>query len=193
MFLLDRTPCPIPPETHEWLKIFASTIGGMIAGLISGLVAEPIRTNIKRKSDIRRVEKAIQFDRLIVNIALEAFKRGLVSSDDFWGNIDFPGFEYYWEKNRELFYDSLALQMMRAKCEEAMALSKSALVGNTLSTEAISRLPEILNEIQKANEHIDESDLSLKTLKQRILHKYSPHTWSWLKRISNRLGKHPRA
>jgi hypothetical protein len=67
-----------------------------------------------------------------------------------WGTrlgVELPAFEYYWDKNRELFYSSMELQLLRLQCMTVERLK--GLVANKQKTgeEAMEKLHEIVAQV----------------------------------------------
>jgi len=71
------------------------------------------------------MECAIGMDFLMLSIGLETVKHDLVPAEKFWMGLSLPAFEYYWEKNREMFYGSFELQNLRMQCMTVLLIKES--------------------------------------------------------------------
>lgn len=130
--------------TNEWVKILISAVVGMFAGLF----ADPVRNLIQMRINTVRMESAIQFDFLNLVTGMTAVNEGLVPPWKFWLGVELPAFEYYWDKNRELFYNSMELQLLRLQCVTVQRLK--GLVANNQQTteEALEKLNEVVTQVR---------------------------------------------
>jgi hypothetical protein len=133
----------MPSANGEWLKILISAVSGLFAGLI----ADPIRGVIQVRVNTIRMESAIQFDFINLSISMKAVEEGLVPAWKFWLGVELPAFEYYWNKNRELFYGSVESQLLRLQCMTVERLK--GLVANKQKTgeEAMEKLHEVVAKV----------------------------------------------
>lgn len=145
---------------NEWLKILISAMVGMFAGLI----ADPVRNVIQMRINTVRMECAIQFDFLNLSTGMKAVEAGLVPSSKFWLSVELPAFEYYWDKNRELFYSDMELQLLRLQCMTVQRLK--GLVANNQKTgeEAMLKLNEVVTQVRGMQKSL--------TWKRRIILKF---------------------
>jgi hypothetical protein len=130
----------MPAEDQEWLKILISAIVGMFAGLI----ADPVRGLIQSRIDLAKMQNAVMWDFSNLSKSAMGVHGGELPAWKFWLGVELPGFDYYWEKNRELFYTNTRLVLLRVQCEVVKRLR--ALVENKQQTpdEAMQKLWEVL-------------------------------------------------
>jgi hypothetical protein len=99
---------------HDWIKILVSAVVGMFTGLI----ADPIRSLVQNRIELRRLKNAIiwDFTALATNASRVLEEKNLEAAA-FWNTVELPGFDYYWEKHRELFYANPKLVWLRLQCQ----------------------------------------------------------------------------
>ncbi len=138
----------MPAEDHEWLKILVSAIVGMFAGLI----ADPVRGLIQSRIDLAKMHNAVMWDLSNLSKSAMAVHDGKLPAWKFWLGVELPGFDYFWEKNRELFYTNTRLVLLRVQCQTVKQLR--ALVENKQQTpdEAMQKLWETLALIKVIHE-----------------------------------------
>lgn len=129
----------------EWLKILVSTVTGF--GL--GIVADPIKGSLQWKINVARMERAILLDFVMIRAQLETVKADLVPEEKFWQALNVPAFEYYWNKNRELFYGSLDLQMLTWQCRIVEYTRTSVLQGTVGREEGKAAILKAFEEVQR--------------------------------------------
>ena len=128
----------MPAENHEWMKILVSAVVGMFTGLI----ADPVRDLIQSRIELTKLQNAILWDFSHLSQSAMRVHHGKLPAWKFWLSVELPAFDYYWEKNRELFYTSTQLVLLRVQCE--MVKHLRALVENKQQTpdEAMQKLWE---------------------------------------------------
>lgn len=138
----------MPAENHEWLKILVSAIVGMFTGLI----ADPVRGLIQSRIDIAKMQNVVMWDLSNLSKSAMAVHDGNLPAWKFWLGVELPGFDYYWEKNRELFYTNTKLVLLRVQCQMVKRLR--ALVENQQQTpdDAMQKLWEILVSVKIIHE-----------------------------------------
>ncbi len=106
------------PNYPEWIKILISAI----AGMFTGLVADPIRSLIQNRIEARKLKNAVIWD--IGNLSKSAMSvhQGKLEAWKFWLGVELPGFDYYWNKNRELFYINTKQVLLRVQCQVILRL-----------------------------------------------------------------------
>jgi len=133
---------------HDWVKILVSAVVGMFTGLI----ADPVRTMVRNRIEEKRLKNAIIWD--IANLSESAMRvyNGKLNVHTFWLGVELPGFDYYWENNRELFYASTTLVLLRLQCQIIKRLR--GLVENRQQhpSEAMSKLYETLAQVKLIHE-----------------------------------------
>jgi hypothetical protein len=145
MLLIDpSSPLAQAPPDHEWLKILASAT----VGLFVGLFADPIRNLIQIRINTVRMERAIQFDFLNLWMAMKTVEEDNVPASEFWRDVELPAFDYFWERNRELFYVSLELQPLRLNCMTVQRLKALVEDGRKTPEEALAKLSAIVNQVK---------------------------------------------
>lgn len=128
----------------EWLKILISAATGLFAGLI----ADPIRAVIQLRITTIRMESAVQFDFIALFTAMKSVEVGAVSADCFWLGVELPAFDYYWERNREIFYNSLELQILRFHCVTVQRLKGLVCNKQMAGEEAMKKLDEVVVQVR---------------------------------------------
>lgn len=130
----------MPAEDQEWLKILVSAVVGMFTGLI----ADPVRGLIQSRIDVTKMQNAVLWDFSNLSKSAMAVHGGKLQAWKFWLGVELPAFDYYWEKDRELFYTNTRLVLLRVQCEIVKRLR--ALVENKQQTpdEAMQELWETL-------------------------------------------------
>jgi hypothetical protein len=98
---------------HDWIKILVSAVVGMFTGLI----ADPVRASIQNRIELRRLKSAIIWDFTTLATNASRLLEGNMEAPAFWHTVELPGFDYYWEKNRELFYANSKLVLLRLQCQ----------------------------------------------------------------------------
>lgn len=141
---MQAIPCAAPPD-HEWLKILASALAGMMVGLI----ADPIKSSLQWRINVWRMERALALDFLTVGIQQAVLKNGGCTDWQFWQALAFPGFEYHWEKNREYLYDSVYLYILRAQIQVIQQVRKSVIENKLSPEEAKKKLEDAMEQIHK--------------------------------------------
>ncbi|MGA3133135.1 MAG: hypothetical protein ABSD59_20240 [Terracidiphilus sp.] len=108
----------MPANNPEWIKILISAVVGMFTGLI----ADPIRSLIQNRIEARKLKNAVIWD--IGNLSTSAMSvhDGKLEAWKFWLGVELPGFDYYWGKNRELFYINAKLVLLRVQCQVILRL-----------------------------------------------------------------------
>lgn len=108
----------MPANDPEWMKILVSAVVGMF----TGLVADPIRSVIQNRIEARKLKNAVMWD--IGNLSTNAMSvhDGNLEAWKFWLGVELPGFDYYWDKNRELFYANSKLVLLRVQCQVILRL-----------------------------------------------------------------------
>ena len=98
---------------HDWIKILVSAVVGMFTGLI----ADPIRSLVQTRIEVWRLKNAVMTD--ISNLSTSAMSvyDGKLEAEKFWLGVELPGFDYYWDKNRELFYINTKIVLLRVQCQ----------------------------------------------------------------------------
>jgi uncharacterized protein YjiS (DUF1127 family) len=133
---------------HEWIRILISAVVGMLTGLI----ADPIRSAMQHRIEAGKLKNAVMTD--IGNLSVSAMDvyNGKLEASKFWLGVELPGFEYYWEKNRELFYINTKTVLLRVQCQVILRLC--GLVKNNQKTpeDAMFKLWETLAYIKIIHE-----------------------------------------
>lgn len=133
---------------HDWIKILVSAVVGMFTGLI----ADPVRGMVQNRIEARKLKSTIMWD--IGNLSTSAMRvyEGKLEAWKFWLGVQLPGFDYYWEKNRELFYINTKLVLLRVQCQ--MIIRMRDLVANKQETpdEAMNKLWETLAYVKAIHE-----------------------------------------
>lgn len=138
----------IPTNDPEWIKILVSAVVGMFTGLI----ADPIRSLIQNRIEARKLKNAVMWD--IGNLSTSAMSvhDERLEAWKFWLGVELPGFDHYWEKNRELFYINTKLVLLRVQCQVILRLRE--LVKNKQETPdgAMEKLWETLATVKIIHE-----------------------------------------
>lgn len=139
---------------HEWIRVLISAVVGMLTGLI----ADPIRSTVQHRIEAGKLKNVVMTD--IGNLSMSAMDvyNSKLEASKFWLGVELPGFDYYWEKNRDLFYINTKLVLLRVQCQ------------------VIIRLRELVKNSQKAPE-----DAMLKLWETLAFIKII-HEMSWLER-----------
>jgi len=98
---------------HDWIKILVSAVIGMFTGLI----AAPVRTMLQNRIEARKLRNAIIWDTATLSETAMRVHDGKLEAWKFWLGVEMPGFDYYWEKNRDLFYINTKLTLLRLQCQ----------------------------------------------------------------------------
>lgn len=125
---------------HDWMKILVSAVVGMFTGLI----ADPIRSLVQTRIEVRRLKNAVMTD--ISNLSTSAMSvyDGKLDAEKFWLGVELPGFDYYWDKNRELFYISTKIVLLRVQCQLIIRLRDLVKNMQKSPDEAMAKLWETL-------------------------------------------------
>ena len=103
---------------HDWIKILASAVVGMFTGLI----ADPLRSTVQNRIEAKKLKSAIMWDTASLSESAMRVHDGKLEAWKFWLGVELPGFDYYWEKNRDLFYINSKLTLLRLQCQMIIRL-----------------------------------------------------------------------
>lgn len=67
---------------------------------------------------------------------------GKMEAWKFWLGVEIPSFDYYWDKNRELFYISSKLTLLRLQCQMIIRLRDLVKNKQKIPEEAMDKLYE---------------------------------------------------
>ncbi|HEX4005073.1 MAG TPA: hypothetical protein VHX60_02745 [Acidobacteriaceae bacterium] len=125
-------------QDHSWVKILVSAV----AGMFTGLIADPVRSLVQNRIEARKLRHAIIWDTATLSETAMRVHDGKLESWKFWLGVEIPSFDYYWEKNPDLFYITAKLTLLRVQCQ--MILRLRDLVRNKQETPdgAMSKLYE---------------------------------------------------
>jgi len=125
---------------HEWIRILISAVVGMLTGLI----ADPIRSAVQHRIDAGKLKNVVMTD--IGNLSMSAMDvyNSKLEASNFWLGVELPGFDYYWEKNRELFYINTKLVLLRVQCQVILRLRELVKNSQKAPKDAMPKLWETL-------------------------------------------------
>jgi hypothetical protein len=127
----------------EWVKIIVSTCIGFLAGQIGELLKNAVQLKIV----MLRMQRAIELDCLRVRTSIEVAHVGLVPEEKAWQGIKLQGFEYYWEKSRELFFSSLPLHLVAVHCQVIQNVQMAIIRGDISSKDGETQILKAVEEI----------------------------------------------
>jgi hypothetical protein len=132
----------------EWIKILVSAVVGMF----TGLAADPIRSLIQNRIETRKLKNAVMWD--IANLSTSAMRvhNEELNVNTFWLGIELPSFDYYWDKNRELFYANSKLILLRVQCQLILRLRDLMKMRQVNPDEAMKKFWETLKDIKHSDE-----------------------------------------
>jgi hypothetical protein len=113
---------PVSPPNHEWLKILTSAA----VGLVAGLILEPLKGLILHERDLTLMLEGVLGDCRAVEIQISDDSVDEVLAGKRKVNAAMPAFEYYWEKKRELFFETIELRILASLCQQIMLIEQSA-------------------------------------------------------------------
>lgn len=123
---------------HDWIKILVSAVVGMFAGLI----ADPIRAVLQKRIEARKLRNAIVWDTVTLSQTAMRVHDGKLEAWKFWLGVEIPAFQYYWEKNRDLFYINAKLTLLRLQCQQIIRLRDLVQNNQFTPEEAMNKLYE---------------------------------------------------
>jgi hypothetical protein len=135
-------------ENGEWLRILVSAVAGMFAGLL----ADPVRGLLQSRIHMATVENALLTDFSNLSKSGNRVNEGELPSWKFWQGVELPAFDYYWEKNRELFYTNERLQLLRLQCGIVLRLRNLVESKTKTPDEAMVKFWEVLTKVKVVQE-----------------------------------------
>jgi hypothetical protein len=133
-----------PATNHEWLKILVAAV----AGLLTGLISEPLKAEMQWHANVRKVERAILADLLGLDANWADQLHGPVAQG-FWEALELPAYEYYWIKNREVFYANPYIQLLRKRCELILKIKKGVAENTVDPWAAGEAFDKLMNEVKE--------------------------------------------
>ena len=82
-----------------------------------------------------------------MRIAIEAARVDLAPEEKAWQGVKLQGFEYYWEKSRELFFNSFPLNFIAVQCQLIQNVQMAVIRGDISSEQARAQILKALEEI----------------------------------------------
>jgi hypothetical protein len=175
---------PPAPPNHEWLKILASAL----AGLLAGVMLEPLKRKLQWEHDMSKMLNAVLTDYRIVELNVRDWEKHYKGTPEF----NLPGFKYYWENKRDLFYETMELQILVALAQTMDMFKRLAEIGETGGEDLATKLNHNISEMKTLN--LEPS--GLKRLWRKVSRKYryrrGIQTSAWLKGKSTLQESGPR-
>jgi hypothetical protein len=153
----------------EWMKILVSAT----AGMFTGLIADPIRDLIQSRFDTAKIQTAVLWDLSVLSQSAVRVHDGELPASKLWLSAELPAFDYHWNRNRELFYTSERLVLLRPHCQVVQRLKVLVENKQQAPDEAMEELWETLL-LAKVVKLVPE-DSTWERITQRIFRRKESH------------------